>query len=181
MQPSDKKEVHHLYLKMHDMMLTYAMTTLPQQLAEDAVQETFYIACQKVDSLRNSSNPEGWLITTLKNVISNTVRQQQSIRTTLENYTAERLHEILTFEESLPLETLYGNIADTQEFILLKELVVDGKSYTELAKDRGINVPTCRKRVQRAKEYLQNKLKKDVTKTQFTTHISERRSTQDDT
>ena len=38
-------------------------------LAEEAVQETFRIACAKADRLAESENRQGWLINTLKNVL----------------------------------------------------------------------------------------------------------------
>ena len=55
-------------------------------------------------------------------------------------------------------------MSDLEEFQLLKEMAVDGKSHLEMAQARGISVNACKKRVQRAKEVLQKKIKSDVTK-----------------
>ena len=41
-----------------------------------AVQDTFRIACTKVDELITSPNPKGWLMNTLKNVINNMKRSR---------------------------------------------------------------------------------------------------------
>ena len=175
MKPKHKKEIERLYLKMHDMMLTYASVTLQtQSLAEEAVQETFYIACHKPEALLECQNPEGWLITTLKYVIRNTLRQQMSIEEKLNQYLAEKMNE-LSYEDQLPLEVLYGDISSSSDFLLLKELALDKKSHAELASARGISVAACRKRVQRAKENLQKKLQINVTKSDIATYISERR------
>ena len=57
------------------------------------------------------------------------------------------------------LSLQYGELADTEEFGLIYDMAVLGKSQQELAAERGITVVTCRKRVERAKKYLRKKLK----------------------
>ena len=52
-------------------------------LAEEAVQETFRIACAKADRLAESENRQGWLINTLKFVIRNTLRNQTKLKNLL--------------------------------------------------------------------------------------------------
>ena len=63
-----------------------------------------------------------------------------------------------TSRDYLDLEILYGDISQTEEFKLLKEMALDGKSYQQMAESRGITLATCRKRVQRAREKLQKKI-----------------------
>jgi len=71
------KEIDRLYLQMYPMLFEYARSSLSSDaLAEEAVQDTFIIACQKPEALCESPNPEGWLVNTLKNVLSNTKRSQ---------------------------------------------------------------------------------------------------------
>ena len=66
------KEIDRLYLQMYSMLFEYARSSLSSDaLAEEAVQDTFIIACQKPEALCESPNPEGWLVNTLKNVLSN--------------------------------------------------------------------------------------------------------------
>ena len=57
--------------------------------------------------------------------------------------------------EQLNLKLLYGNLANTKEFNLVYAIAVEGQSYIEIAEAAGITVPTCRKRFERAKKYLQ--------------------------
>ena len=57
------------------------------------------------------------------------------------------------------MNILYQDIADTDDFKLLSEIAIEGKSHKEIAQSMGITVDTCKKRVQRAKEKLQQKLK----------------------
>ena len=58
-----------------------------------------------------------------------------------------------------PPEFLYQDLVDTEEFQLVKAQVLDGKSYQELARDRNITVVTCRKRMERAKKFIREKIK----------------------
>ena len=63
--------IAQLYREMYRKLVVYAENALNDSLAEEAVQDTFRIACSKYDELMNSSNPQGWLMNTLKNVIRN--------------------------------------------------------------------------------------------------------------
>ena len=57
---------------IRDSLFHYANIVLSNaSLAEEAVQETFVIACTKQHALENSPNPEGWIMNTLKNVCRN--------------------------------------------------------------------------------------------------------------
>lgn len=153
------KEIHRLYLQMYAKLFEYARSSLDNDaMAEEAVQDTFAIACQKPESLCRSPNPEGWLVITLKNVISNTLRSQNAAKRILIDYIAANSSELTTSNDLVGLEILYDNIKDLEEFGLLKERVLEGKSYLQLANERGISVASCRKRMQRAKELLRKKI-----------------------
>ena len=152
-------EIDRLYLQMYPLLFEYARSSLSNDaLAEEAVQDTFIIACQKAEALCNSPNPEGWLVNTLKNVLSNTIRSQNIARRILLDYFATNIHDISASSDRVELEILYDDIADLEEFKLLKEIALDGKSYLEMAQARGITVGTCRKRVERAKKVLQKRI-----------------------
>ena len=152
-------EIDRLYLQMYPMLFEYARSSLANDaLAEEAVQDTFAIACQKPEALCESTNPEGWLVNTLKNVLSNTIRSQNIARRILLDYFATNIHDISASSDRVELEILYDDIADMEEFKLLKEIALDGKSYLEMAQAHGITVGTCRKRVERAKKVLQKRI-----------------------
>ena len=153
------KEIDRLYLQMYSMLFEYARSSLSSDaLAEEAVQDTFIIACQKPEALCESPNPEGWLVNTLKNVLSNTKRSQNIARRILLEYFASNASDISVTNDRIGLEIMYDDIADSEEFKLLKEVALDGLSYLEMAEIRGITVGTCRKRVERAKKALQKKI-----------------------
>lgn len=154
------QEIEQLYLRLYDFLLEYAKSSLGSySLAEEAVQYTFQIACQKAEDLCSSKSPEGWLVNTLKYVISNTIRSRATANKILSEYLASQARGFSVTEDRIKFEVLYENIADLEEFQLLKEMVVDGRSHLEMAQKRGISVETCRKRVQRAKDTLRKKIK----------------------
>ena len=165
MNAEQRKEIEQLYMQMYDMLTTYARSSLSEEaLAEEAVQETFRIACQKPEDLCGSPNPKGWLVNTLKFTIQNTKRSRENARQILSEYLADQSRQILYSDDKVSLDVLYENVADLEAFKLLKEMAIDGKSHLEMAQSRGISVSACKKRVQRAKELLQKKLYSDVTK-----------------
>ena len=71
--------IAQLYREMYRKLVVYAENALNDSLAEEAVQDTFRIACSKYDELMNSSNPQGWLMNTLKNVIRNIRKEQANL------------------------------------------------------------------------------------------------------
>ena len=155
------KEIESLYREMFSQLFIYARCNLKNDaLAEEAVQDTFQIACTKPQALLESPNPKGWLLLTLKNVLSNTVRSQMKAGRILYEYLGIQGEENAACEDPIRFELLYQDVAETDEYVLLREMVIEGKSHLEMAKERGISVAACRKRVQRAKETLKNIIRK---------------------
>lgn len=165
MNAEQRTEIELLYMQMYDMLTAYARSSLSEEdLVEEAVQETFRIACQKPEDLCNSPNPKGWLVNTLKFTIQNMKRSRKSARQILSEYLADQSRQVLYSDDHVSLDVLYENVSDLEAYKLLKEMAIDGKSHLEMAQSRGISVAACKKRVQRARELLQKKLSADVTK-----------------
>lgn len=159
MDAEHSKQIESLYMEMFDKLMVYARAGLENEaLAEEAVQETFHIACQKPEKLCSSPNPQGWLVITLRNTIRNMKSSRATAVRIVEKYLLTQLKEVSFSEDRVQLNVLYKNVADTEEFKLLLEMAIEGKSHVEMAKSRGITVSACKKRVQRAKEKLQKKL-----------------------
>lgn len=155
MSAEQKNMIEQLYLEMYDLLFAYGRDSLQSDsLAEEAIQETFRIACMKPDELLASPNPKGWLVNTLKNVIRSIHRSLSNANKLINAYAAAHGAMDAATEEEIGLTVTYGDLAQTEEFKLIKETAVDGKSYLEMAQARGISIDTCRKRVQRAKEFL---------------------------
>lgn len=154
--PQQGAFITKMYKELHYEMFLYARKHLPNDsLAEEAVQEAFRIACQKPDDLCNSQWPEGWLVQTLKYVIANMHRQQKSAGEALAHYLSSRF---VVHEDVENVDLLYGPVADTDDFAMIKEMVLEGRSHLEMATKRGITVEACRKKFQRAKEKLRKKI-----------------------
>lgn len=161
MDAAYNREIERLYLAMYDSLFVYARSTLDSDsLAEEAVQETFRIACMKPEELCSSQNSKGWLTVTLKNVLSNMLQNQAVAKRILSDYITIYLKEMTVSEDGIRFEILYENIVDLEEFRLLKEMTIDGKSLLEMAQARCISLEACKKRVERAKKILRKKIQK---------------------
>ena len=159
MNAEQSRMIEELYLEMFEKMKIYAGCSLDNEaLAEEAVQETFRIACQKPEQLCECVNPWGWLVQTLKYTISNMLRSRATSQRIVEKYLTAQLKDMSYSEDRLDLCVLYENVADTKEFKLLAEMAIEGRSHLEMAESRGITVDACKKRVQRAKETLRKKM-----------------------
>lgn len=154
-----RERIGQLYVEMYEKFKIYARSSLENEsLAEEAVQETFHIACQKPEALCDSPNPHGWLFITLKNTIRNIKSNRATAKRVVETYLLDQAKELAIHEDSISLKIQYEDVADTEEFKLLCEMAIQGRSHAEMAHDRGISIDACKKRVQRAKEYLKKKL-----------------------
>lgn len=150
-----RQQIEQLYVQMYDKMLLYARSTLGgTPSAEEAVQETFRIACMRPEALCTSPNPQGWLVTALKHVLSNTERNRQSAKHLLVEYLTLNADVLTVARDRISFQVLYADVLDLEEFRLIQEMVLEGKSHLELAQARGISVDACKKRVQRAKKKL---------------------------
>lgn len=159
MNSDQHNRIEAFYLEMYDMLFIYARNALDNEsLAEEAIQETFRIVCTKPDDLLSSPNPKGWIINTLKFTIQNMKRSRDRANILLAQYIAAHGSNVAFSEDRISLEATYENVAHSEEFQLVKEIAVEGKSHLEMACSRGISVAACKKRVQRAKEFLRRKI-----------------------
>lgn len=161
MTKQQNDEIDKLYKELFNSLLGYAQSCLHNEaLAEEAVQDTFHIACMKPDELLASNNPRGWIRKTLKNVIHNTWRKQETAKRVLADYYEQQVQMLRQTEDHIDFEALYQNVAGTEEFRMVREMELGGKTYREMSQEQGITLGTARKRIQRAKEFLRKKLKK---------------------
>ncbi|AYB46234.1 sigma factor [Paenibacillus lautus] len=154
-----RRVIKALYLEMYFLLFSYAQNMLSDRsLAEEAVQDTFRIACAKADKLLCSPNPKGWLLNTLKYVIKNKVRSWAYHGNSLE------LDENIIPGncDVLDIDFMYSDLTNSEDYKLIKKIALDKYSMLEAAKEIGISVEACKKRVQRAKKKLKKALKKMV-------------------
>lgn len=159
MNARQRLEIEGLYFELFEQMRIYAVSALENEaLAEEAVQETFRIACMKPEQLCECPNPRGWLFNTLKYVIQNTRKIRNRAINLLAEYAAHREVAPQWSVDAIDPDILYEDVLDSEEYQLLKAYALEGKSLLELAQERGISLDACKKRLQRAKEKLKQKI-----------------------
>ena len=149
-----------LYREHYQKLFLYANAVLKhRELAEEAVQDTFRIACGKITGLRRSANSAGWLVQTLKNVLRNMERTRSSLYASLQNDLPYEEQHVGGRMDDTDLALTYGGILTEEEFFLLRRIAVDRYTFLEAAAELGISVEACRKRMQRIRE----KMRRDLT------------------
>ena len=161
MKPEEKELIDRLYFEMYEPLVGYANSYLSDQhRAEELTQEVFVSAVRKPEALLNSPNPKGWLYKAMWNMIQNsnrvTVRQMKLIA----DFLSVNGREVAVSMDQPDLKLQFGELAETEEFKLIYDMAVLGKTQQEMAIERGITVVNCKKRVERAKKFLRRKLSK---------------------
>ncbi len=160
MSPNEpwQSDLEQMYREMYPTLYAYALRILKDRaLAEEAVQDTFCIACAKREQALSNPKPRGWLMLTLKHVMQNMLRTQRKLQRLLFLTAGEE--QPTDAPELLDVDVLFGDVSDSEDFRLLKRLALEQYTIAELAQDLGISVEACKKRVQRARKRLQKKLK----------------------
>ena len=156
MTTAQREHIRQLYQTEYRKLFAIAYARLHDAgRANDAVQQTFTVACQRPEALLGGPRPDQWLLSALLRVVHEIIRDAAKRN----GPSPEQLAEQGAPPEELPLEVLYGTLADTEAFQLVKAVSVDGQTYESLAEELGISVNACRIRVMRAKRFLQESLK----------------------
>lgn len=145
---------------MYETLFYYAFCAFEStSLAEEAVQEAFRIACSKPELLVKSKNPQGWMMNAEKYVISNMKRTYLRMNRLVSQSTtvdAQRLGLSASDDYS---EIEYSDLLAPEEYEVLKQVAVEKRSVRDVAREMGISVETCKKKVYRAKKKLEKILK----------------------
>lgn len=155
-----EEAIRQLYIEMYHPLCAYAMSALRNRsIAEEAVQDTFRIACAKPNALLNSQNPKGWLMLTLKNVIQN-IRHSHMLLSHL-ILTAIPMEEVAAEPsyENLEFNILCADCVGKKNFTLLKLIALYNCTILEASQQLGISVEACKKRVQRTKKKLREMIR----------------------
>ena len=141
--------LEQLYKEMYVVLLSYANASMENEaLADEAVQDTFRIAWAKSAELSACADPRGWLMLTLKNVIRN-IRRELAV-----------LNQMFISIE--PLENEIGQGVQTdlltrEDYELLTRIVLQKYTITAAAKELGISIESCKKRLREIKQKLRKK------------------------
>ena len=165
MTPEQDRKMAELYSEMLQPLFQYANGALKNRsFAEEAVQDTFRIACANPDACLNSPNPQGWLTETLKRTILNMRRSIERRRRLAEKLIciAERHHSLELFDpaDDFPsLKEICIRVLGEEDFLLFWRVTMEKFTMGETAREFGIHTETCKKRIQRARKKLQNYIK----------------------
>ena len=158
----NNRMIEDLYIDMYPILLRYATNSLRNpHLAEEAVQETFRIACAKYVQLMESPNRQGWLTNALKYVIRNTRRSQTKFNSLFKIITTEAQMSPEKAEDNVVLSMYCTTVLEKEDFWLVKQIIIEKKTMLEASNEIGISVNACKKRIQRAKEKLKDAIVKD--------------------
>lgn len=120
--------IEELYIDLYPKLLRYATNSLGDpHLAEEAVQETFRIACAKFVQLMESQNRQGWLTNTLKHVISNTRRSQTKFNSLFMIITAAAQIPSEISEDNVDLAMYCTTVLGKENFWLVKQIIIEKK------------------------------------------------------
>lgn len=150
-------------MQLYKRLFLYAFSTFKNKsLAEEAVQDTFQIACLKADALAVSPNPEGWLMKTLKYVMSN-LRKKQATRDAWVVSDRELDENMALVPQGISIETeaFFIDTLGETDYKMLKRVALKESTIHEAAQEFGISEAACSKRIQRSKEKLRKRFKKD--------------------
>ena len=149
-----------IYLDRRKPLLEYAESNLHNHaLAEEAVQQAFEIACRKIEDFQSSPNPQGWIFNAVRFVVFNMASRQRTESRVIAPVDEYRPDLVAAPTDPLPLRVRFGELVDSPQFRIVYEMEIVGRTLAEIAIDLGISEVTCKKRAERARKYLQKKLK----------------------
>ena len=97
----------------------------------------------------------------LRNVIGHALRRMQYAARIAEQLRTEVLTGSEGYRDELDPETLYRGLVSDEDLQLLLRFYLEGRSRKELARELGIDVEACGKRIQRAKAHLKAAMERD--------------------
>lgn len=153
-----EEQIRKLYLKLFKSLYAYAYaSTNDTNYAQEAIQETFRIVCTKPNECLSSSNPSGWIMQTLKNVLSNFSRHRATLNKYFINIDPTDYEQLSKVDDADP-DLLFSGTVSPEDFALLKYVVLYNHTIKEAAEEFGLPFEGCKKRLQRIKKKIRDSL-----------------------
>ncbi len=144
-----------LYREMYQKIYAFARVRLrDEQLAQEVTQDVFVLAQEKLDEVRHSPNPQGWLIRAAGYAVQHAQRDRQYIEQRTMPLEETRLSAPPPEAEDDDLKRRMS----PEEWLLLRAVYCDGYSIKEAAQLCGLSFEACRKRLLRCKQRLRREL-----------------------
>lgn len=155
--------IEQMFKGMQKMLHSYAVSVLQDDFqAEEMVQETFCVVCQKPEDMLASPNPSGWVMRTLKNELKNMERRNATLR---KYFVASEDADMEWMRDSLRqvddhVDLMYADLIRKEDYYLLKQVILEKRTLLNMAEELGISVEACKKRFQRAEENFRQEIAK---------------------
>ena len=155
--------IEQIFKNMYGILYAYAVSNLKNEFqAEEAIQETFCIICQRPQGMLASPNPNGWVMQTLKNVLKNTKRRNETLK---KHFTAAENADVGWVRDTRSgacddVDLLYAGLIREEDFYLLKQIILESRTMLDMAEELGISVEACKKRFQRAEKKFREEISK---------------------
>ena len=152
--------LRNLYVRQSKGMFRYASSIMRDDyLVEEAVQETFALAWEKIESLAFMDSPVGWLFGTLKNRMKRKMAEKHKVQKLLVSLN-DTLYDTPTVLDNIDPAILFDGIISSEEYTILEKLYIHGYTYTDMANEMGVPVSTVGMKAKRAKEKFREKFNK---------------------
>jgi len=153
--------IHSLIANHHIDLYRYAYRlTGKQEEAEDLTQQTFMIAHEKINQLRDPSLARSWLFTVLRNCFLKTKRKPLPQNAASVEINVNDIPETRLNDDNLDGELLQNALNQlSEEFrLVLVMFFFERCSYKEIAEKLDLPIGTVMSRLSRAKSHLRGKL-----------------------
>jgi RNA polymerase sigma-70 factor (ECF subfamily) len=146
-----------LYERYHSSMVALAYSVLgDRDLADDIAQETFAIACQKLDTLRRRDKFAGWLASICRNTARNILRLKGKTESVVFQERTEN-ENIEKYRRDLIREAVFKLGSSERELIVLR--YYNGFSQAQISNVLDISPSAVNGRLVRAKRKIAKYLK----------------------
>ena len=158
----DDRFIADLFSSEYQRLIRYAQIIFrkrggyvdPVGRAEDAIQEAFFLACEKRDDLIKSDDPGRWLTAAVTYKIREGLREDRKW--------VKNLLLLPSEEPSVPFPEpdALSELIPAEDYDLLKRLYVEGYTYKELCDELGVSKSNLGMRISRVKKAFRKKYEK---------------------
>lgn len=152
----DQKFLWNLFADNYWNLLKYAKSVGRGISGEDMVQETFLIASSRIEAVRASPNPGGWLMRTLQNLLRKPICKEIPLPPE-EIFASQESYSTPAFESHMLLTESCRKYLSAEDWALLYKKS-QGYTFRELANEYSLSESACKMRISRAKAILRSKI-----------------------
>ncbi|WP_303316716.1 RNA polymerase sigma-70 factor [Flavivirga abyssicola] len=154
-----------IFLKYHDILLTFAIRYLNKVDAEEVVSDIFFLLWQKRKQIHLKTSLKGYLLSTTRNKCINTIKRQHvllediaKIDYTIIANTPIRPDQSIEYEEIKKLLDFFIEKLPSKCKLIFKLNRENNLSYKEISNELDISINTVNTQMYRALKFLKEKI-----------------------